>query len=196
VLKQIITRDVFAVILALVTAGAILFWSAPGNLLLYLFLPIGLLAFWIAQQDLDNFTIPDGAVLALAILGTVERITEGAFSGERVDVVFVWIAIDVVLSGGSLLAVREIYFRRRGQDGIGFGDVKLAAAGGVLVGATAFAWALLAASVAGLLFVAFWRSQRRKFGALDRLAFGALLGPSLWVAWLVHRSGAFTALLL
>jgi leader peptidase (prepilin peptidase)/N-methyltransferase len=196
VLKQIITRDVFAVILALAIAGAILFWPAPGNLLLYLFLPIGLLAFWIVQQDLDNFTIPDGAVLALAILGTVERITEGAFSGERVDVVFVWIAIDVVLSGGSLLAVREIYFRRRGQDGIGFGDVKLAAAGGVLVGATAFAWALLAASIAGLLFVAFWRSQRRRICALDRLAFGALLGPSLWVAWLVHRSGAFTALLL
>ncbi len=38
--------------------------------------------------------------------------------------------IAVAVCGGVFLAVRELFFRLRGIDGLGLGDVKLAAAGG------------------------------------------------------------------
>jgi hypothetical protein len=58
-------------------------------------------------------------------------------------------AVDMGLAGGGVWLLREAYFRRHGFDSIGFGDVKLAAAGGILIGADGFASALLLASLAG-----------------------------------------------
>ena len=139
------------------------------------------LVVWIVVQDLRSFTIADGAVVALALLALATRLAAGDSA--------LLVALDVLLSGGVLLAFREIYFRRRGIDGLGLGDVKLAAAGGLLVGASAFAWALLAASLLALAAFAILHLATRgrgPFAAPKKLAFGAVLAPAIYVAWLVQ----------
>ena len=149
-------------------------------------LATGALAAWIAWQDLDDLTIPDGAVVALAALGAGFRIADGSAMGDPVGRTLLTIAVDASLCGGGLLALREYYYRRHGRDGIGFGDVKLAAAGGALVGTAAFASALLAASLAGIAFVLARRFRQARPGGLEKLAFGAVLAPALCVVWLAE----------
>ena len=147
---------------------------------------VGLLAAWIAWQDWRSFTIPDGAVVALAALAIGYRWAVAMQAGDAPLEAMAPLAIDAVLPGGLLLAFREVYFRRRGFDGIGLGDVKLAAAGAVLVGTIGFSWALLAASLTGLVVFGarrlFARSAAGPFDA-ERIAFGALLAPAFWMVW-------------
>ena len=138
---------------------------------------------WIVVQDLRTYTIADGAVVALSPCSPL-----AVASSRPHDPALLDRARRGPDSGGVLLAFREIYYRRRGVDGLGLGDVKLAAAGGLLVGAQTFAWALLAASLVGA------RRRRRSSsddartrgaGRPQKLAFGAVLAPAIYVAWLV-----------
>ncbi|CAA9353835.1 MAG: hypothetical protein AVDCRST_MAG90-2800 [uncultured Microvirga sp.] len=149
------------------------------------------IVFWIARQDLADFTIPDGAVLALAALGAGFRVADAALADDPLGPAMAMIALDLLVSGGLLLSLREIYYRKRGEDGIGFGDVKLGAAGGVLAGTTGFAWALFAASLAGLALMLALRNSGGRSppdpGSPAKLPFGAVLAPALWVAWLVGQ---------
>lgn len=147
---------------------------------------LALLTARIAWQDLTDFTIPDSATLALAGLGLAWRLAVAGEAGESVAAEITLIGLDVLLCGGALLALREIYFRRRGHDGIGLGDVKLAAAGGLLVGTGGFAWCLFGASLLGILLLLGRRALATPGGTPEaRLAFGAVLAPALALGWLV-----------
>lgn len=182
-------RETAAALLGLVAAVALATLPVSRHAGLWtVALATGALAAWIAWQDLDDLTIPDGAVVALAALGAGFRIADGSATGDPLTGTLLAIAIDASLCGGGLLALREYYYRRQGRDGIGFGDVKLAAAGGALVGTTAFASALLAASLAGIAFVLARRFRQARPGGSEKLAFGAVLAPALWVVWLAEQS--------
>ena len=141
---------------------------------------------WIAIQDVADLTIPDGPVIGIAVLALADHLrfiapfTLAQFGRLSLDP-----ALGLIVGGGGLLAVREVYYRRHGRDGIGFGDVKLAAACGLLLGASGFAWALLAASLAGLGLAAIAALRERRWP--ERLPFGALLAPICWCIWLVLR---------
>lgn len=138
---------------------------------------------WIAWQDLRTFTLPDGPLVAVALTGAALRLCASADRPAEV----LAIAIDAALCGGALLTVREGYYRWKGVDGLGFGDVKLAAAGGVLVGVTGFAHALLAASALGIALVLALSLMQRRPDApvIDRLPFGALLAPACGIVWVL-----------
>lgn len=155
---------------ALVAAAA----GGLGGSWLVLPTAAALVTAWIAWRDAQSFIIPNEAAAALAALGIAARFAEG---GGTTDVLGA-LAGDVLLTGGLLWAVREAYFRARGRDGLGLGDVKLAAAAGCLAGAAGFAVALFAASLAGLVVAGLRRAGRE-----DRLPFGALLAPAVWVVW-------------
>jgi leader peptidase (prepilin peptidase)/N-methyltransferase len=71
---------------------------------------------------------------------------------------------------------------------MGFGDVKLAAASGVLVGMEWFAWSVFAATVLGLA-VAFLKSLLKPELKVNRLPFGALLTPVCWAIWIMQLWG-------
>lgn len=150
---------------------------------------VAALAAWIAAQDLADQTIPDGAVAGLAALGTALRLAEASAFGLPWSDVALLLALDVGLSGGALFLLRELWYRRTGADGLGFGDVKLAAAGGVLVGGFGFSVALLAASLAGIAWVAARHGLTQARAAGHRLAFGAFLAPALAAAYLAGRLG-------
>lgn len=185
----IVTGAAVAAALALITVGA----GLTGLIALAL-VPV---VVWIARQDLADFTIPDCAVLALAALGAGSRIADGMLADEPLGVTVVALAIDLVISGGLLLTLREIYYRERGEDGIGFGDVKLGAAGGVLAGTTGFAWALFAASLAGLAVMLVSRKRGRpppNRATPEKLPFGAILAPALWLTWLIGQTPGLSLL--
>ncbi|MGA0532419.1 prepilin peptidase [Hansschlegelia sp. KR7-227] len=168
---------------ALVLAAAIALVPAVGPI----GAPLGLAVVvgWIMWRDARDFVIPDGAAVALAALAFAARLSADGYSIDAA----LSAAADGALCGGALWIVREAYFRLRGHDGLGFGDVKLAAAAGVLVGAYGFALALLAASLAGL-GVAALRARRPG----ERLPLGALLAPAVlavWAAGLAAFPGVF-----
>jgi leader peptidase (prepilin peptidase)/N-methyltransferase len=75
----------------------------------------------------------------------------------------------------------------RGRDGLGLGDIKLAAvAGAWLSFVTVFAVVELATlSALGAYFVSgyLWK---RPLNATARLPFGVFLAPTIWIGWLVE----------
>lgn len=175
---------------AVVLAAAVpLSHAAPLETLLGAGVALAAVAVWIVWQDVKTLTISDAALLALAGMAVAIRWNEAASVGEPVSSFLATIAVDALLPGGLLLLFREVYYRRRGVDGLGFGDVKLAAAGGLLVGTGAFAWALFAASALALACVAACRLllPGATLALADRLAFGAFLAPATIAVWLVQQ---------
>lgn len=170
-------------VVAAVLFGAIAITIRPDADLLVggVTLIVAALAAWIAAHDLRTMTIPDGAVVALAVVALAARWCL-SYDDARTMIA---LAIDGLLPGGALLAFREIFYRRTGFDGLGLGDVKLAAAGGLLVGVEGFAWALFGASTLALVAVALWRVSGR--GRIDRVAFGVVLAPAIVAVWFAAR---------
>jgi len=137
----------------------------------------------IAQHDMRTLTIPDSFSASVAVVGLAVSISESmAGAGSWIDAAALAVAQGLIVFG-ALLLVREAYFRYRGFDGLGLGDVKLAAAGGVLLGVSGFAWALMVSSIIGLLIVCLYPGRGPLRAA--RLPFGALLAPVCWLVWVL-----------
>lgn len=190
--RDIGTNDFAGLVLGIAAVGSgLAAWAGPGLAATgILALALALVGVRIVWQDLSDFTIPDAATLALALIGVTARIGEGARFGEPVGASLGFALLDAAICGGALLALREGYYRCRGHDGIGLGDVKLAAAGGLLLGTAGLSWAILGASLAGLGVVAAvraWPLALRVVPVTDRIAFGAILAPALWATWLVGQ---------
>ena len=178
-----------APVLGAFLAAAIL-CAAPGALMSVALVACatGALFVWIVWQDLATFTISDAALLAVAALAFAFRWSSASAEGEAPWRAFAAIALDVGLCGGMLLLFREAYYRLKGIDGLGLGDVKLAAAGALLVGSVGFSWALFAASLACLAAVGALRLLHPRRVRADRLAFGAVLAPAIWTVWLIEQA--------
>lgn len=141
---------------------------------------------WIVLRDITDFIIPDTPVVALGLAGAVVRVA-GSPDGWPFELTLPF--LDGLVCGVAFLIVREVFYRLRGYDGMGFGDVKLAAACGVLVGLQGFAWSVFIASAGGLV-VALILSLLRPELKLDRLPFGALLAPACWSIWVAQIWGS------
>jgi leader peptidase (prepilin peptidase)/N-methyltransferase len=93
-----------------------------------------------------------------------------------------------VLAGG-FLALRALYERLRGREGIGLGDVKLAGVGGVWL-----AWATIpvAVEIAALAALAVYVVRQlaggRVMSATARMPFGLFLAPAIWLGWLLETT--------
>jgi leader peptidase (prepilin peptidase)/N-methyltransferase len=169
----------------LIASAMLLTGLVQGSSILVLSL-LGLAAVvWTAIRDIRNFIIPDGAVISLALAGALARLGVSNSLPADLGILF----LDAAVCGGAFLVIREAFFRLRGFDGMGFGDVKLAVACGVLVGYEGFAWSVFAASALGLLVAVVWTIARPD-KPITRLPFGALLAPACWCVWVVQLSGA------
>ncbi|MFG1348368.1 prepilin peptidase [Xanthobacter autotrophicus] len=140
----------------------------------------------IAVIDGRHFIIPDslnalGALLGLAAAATMPEPVEGL--------------ICALLGGAGLafvfLAIRVGYRALRGRDGLGLGDVKLAAVAGAWLSVTAMPVAVEVAALAGL--TAYGVHRLASGGAprvRDRLPFGLFFAPAIWIGWLFDRWAA------
>jgi leader peptidase (prepilin peptidase) / N-methyltransferase len=145
---------------------------------------LGALMLAIAVSDFDRYIIPDeltGAAVALALLRAG---TNGPDAGWEAAM---WAAGRGLAVALPFLMLMAGYRRWRGRDGLGLGDVKLAAVAGVWLSfVTIFAVIELATlSALGAYFASgyFWKRPLR---ATAFLPYGLFLAPAIWVGWLVE----------
>ena len=144
-------------------------WALP-LLGLWGFLLVAL--FWI---DLDHQLLPDALTFPGTLLGVAASLAV-PHGG--------WHAIQGMAVGSGLLAlIGWGYLRLRRIEGMGGGDVKLAAMFGAVLGWQLTLLTLFLASLAGALWGAILIARRRGDG-LTALPFGTLLAPAAMVAFL------------
>ena len=138
----------------------------------------------IAVTDWRRFIIPNwlnGLGLGLALLHA------GARDPAMMIAAVVEAAIRAIVLALMFLAVRYLYARFRGRQGLGLGDVKLAGVAGAWLDVDMIAIAVQLAVLAALLGYAVrqW-ILRRPVSATARLPFGVFLAPSIWVCWFLQ----------
>lgn len=140
---------------------------------------LALLLIAISVVDIQRFEIPDLASALLIATGGVAVWHLAAPWEEH--------AIAALAFPALLYVVGVAYLRLRGQPGLGFGDVKLAAGLGLWLGPQGSVWALLAASLSGivaLLVIARLRGTDAEGLMASGVAFGPFLCLSAWAVWL------------
>ena len=88
-----------------------------------------------------------------------------------------------MLCGGAFLLLRETYFRLRNVEGLGLGDVKLAAAAGIWLGWQLFAVAVMLAAFAALVWVAGRSLAGGGWQRQQKIPLGVFLAPMVFVCW-------------
>lgn len=136
----------------------------------------------IAANDVRHYRIPNeltAAAFALALLRA------GAFVPDIGAEALLWPLTRAAATGVPLLLLMVLYRRWRGRDGLGLGDVKLAAVCGAWLDlATVIAVIELAALLAIGAYVANAALQRKRLRATAFLPFGLFLAPAIWIGWL------------
>jgi leader peptidase (prepilin peptidase)/N-methyltransferase len=202
------------------TFGAIA-WQYGPTAMMPVFCVFGAALIAAATIDIDHRIIPDeisigGLALALVVVPAVGALSGAVFVNELSASL-----VGALLGGGSLWLLGFVHARIStwsgrtfahwpgpGESlpkpssldywvwfpGMGFGDVKLLAMIGAVLGPIGVVEALLAASVAGLALGLSWafatRSWNAPFGFGPAIAAGALLAVLMPGGWLVHLFGA------
>jgi leader peptidase (prepilin peptidase) / N-methyltransferase len=181
VTTQPVRHAILGLVLLAVVAGSLL--ASPGPDGVFGALLAGLMLA-ITAIDSRRYIIPNeltGAAVALALLraGLV-----GPEAGWPAVVLAALRAIAVTL---PLLLLMAAYRRWRGRDGLGLGDVKLAAVAGAWLGfVTIFAVIELAALSALVAYAVNAWLRKRPLRATAFLPFGAFLAPAIWLGWLAE----------
>ena len=145
---------------------------------------LAMLMLAIAVVDARHFIIPNELSAAAAAFAFVHIWVDGA--GLSLDAV--WLAL---LRGAAMallfLAVRTVYARWRGRQGLGMGDVKLAGVAGLWLDWFTLPVVLEIAALAGIvIYLARQRILGRSVLATGRLPFGLFLAPAIWLGWLIE----------
>jgi leader peptidase (prepilin peptidase) / N-methyltransferase len=136
----------------------------------------------IAVVDAQRFTIPD--VISLPAIPVGLLASGRLLEPWGTQVVSPDHLIGAFLGGAAFWLVREVYWRWRGREGLGLGDVKLAAAGGAWIGWEHLADMVLLAAAGALSFaIALALVRRGRLSGGERIPFGTFLAPSIWVVW-------------
>jgi leader peptidase (prepilin peptidase)/N-methyltransferase len=143
---------------------------------------LALLMAAIAVADLRHFIIPNAATAPALILGLAHAVARD-WPSVLEPMAF------AALRGATLallfLALRQVYRRLRGREGMGLGDVKLAGVAGVWLDWLTIPLAVeTAALVALTIYVLAKITQRQPLSGTIRLPFGLFLAPAIWAGWL------------
>lgn len=162
---------------ALMGAAAALAAPDPGRALLlagWMWALLGL-----ALADLRRFRLPDALVLAAAVLGLGLAIAGDGSGRPPVAQRLSDAVLGAAAGGAAFWAIRAGYRWRSGRDGMGLGDVKLAAALGLALGVERLPMVVLVAAL-GAMAMALGRARRkgRPLNRLGRVPFGAALALS------------------
>jgi len=151
---------------------------------------LGVLMIAGADVDARTYLLPDAVTFGATLAGIV--------AAPFIDPLGAWSdpwfagasAVTRALGCAATLALlRAGYARMRHQEGLGFGDVKLAAAVGAWVPLDAIPLCFALAASAALVSVLFAQLRGHTIERATRLPFGAFLCPSLW---LVFYAGALS----
>lgn len=147
---------------------------------------LALLGLFIALVDIEEMIIPDAATMAVLVLGLALTLLE-APSGERLSALADAL-LRAVAIGALLYALRFFYQRLKAVEGLGLGDVKLAAAAGPWLAWPTLPFAIAVAATAALVTTLVRAALIRKRPQWrQELPFGAFLAPAIWVSFMLER---------
>jgi leader peptidase (prepilin peptidase) / N-methyltransferase len=147
---------------------------------------LGMLMIAGADVDARTYLLPDAVTFGATLAGIV--------AAPLIDPLDPWLA---AASGAAraigcaavLALLRSLYARTRHREGLGFGDVKLAAAVGAWLTLDAIPLCFALAASAALVSALIAQLRGHIVERATRLPFGAFLCPSLW---LVFYAGALS----
>lgn len=144
---------------------------------------LGLLMLAIAIIDACFFIIPDALNAAAFTLGLVAAAATS--SGGIVEPIATAALRGIALSL-LFLGLRDAYWRLRRRQGIGLGDVKLAAVAGAWLDWTLIPVAIEIAALGALTgYFASRLFLRRPLSPVAKLPFGLFFAPAIWLCWLI-----------
>ncbi len=147
---------------------------------------LALLTIAIASCDARSFRIPNKlnlAALALALVRAAALASATAMSALGTPL------IRGAVFAFAFFALRAVYRWIRGRDGIGLGDVKLAAVAGAWLDWFTMPIAIEIAALAALLaYLARQHVVGRSAQATDRLPFGLFFAPAIWIGWIIETT--------
>jgi len=178
-------------LLALTAVAAVLVSvaSAPGAIGV-LGAGLAVVMLTIAVIDGTSFIIPNwlnaaGLLLALAHAAVQEPI--GAPGTLALAVIAA--ALRGTVLALVFLLIRSVYVRVRGRQGLGLGDVKLAAVAGAWLDWQMISIALEIATLAALSAYLLRRlALGRPLRTTNRVPFGLFFAPAIWVCWLLETA--------
>ncbi len=143
----------------------------------------------IAVSDARRFLVPDVLSLPAIPAGLLASVHVSASE----PLVVVAHIVGMTLGAASFYGIRQAYVWSRGRQGLGMGDVKLAAVAGAWTGVEGLVLVVLVASLSALAWVAIviLIQTRRQNGAERRLdfqsavPFGAFLAPAIWIVYVL-----------
>lgn len=139
----------------------------------------------IAVSDMRRFIVPDILSLPAIPIGLV---VSGWLTREG-EPVALWHTAAALAGATTLYAIGAAYQWARSRQGLGLGDVKLAAVAGAWVGAEGLIQVLLVACAAALTYViAIGLLERQKPSATAAIPLGAFLAPAIWIVWFVTQA--------
>lgn len=181
-----LTREGLEATAATALCAALSFWLLPPTSAVFATL-LAPLMIYVAVYDLRYMIIPDWTVVAIAILGLtfVGTLTEPGITP--------WAFLDgllrMTLAGVALLVLRLLYRLRVGSEGLGLGDVKLAAAGASFLHWDLLPFVLAAAALGCALAIGTRMLVRRtSFDRHTEIPFGAFLAPAIWFGFVLGQS--------
>lgn len=145
---------------------------------------LAILMLSIAIVDARQFIIPDRLVFIAIVLGLVSIGVE-----SRLDAVEMLIAVvRGALMALAFGALRGAYTKLRKREGMGLGDVKLAAVAGVWLDWMGIVGAIEMAALAALVVTGVRTVRGRPITGATPIPFGLFFAPAIWVAWLIEVS--------
>ncbi len=180
-------RAELALAAGLLIAGLLLFeaWPAGGPLPRFLTAAVTMVCAATVYSDLRFLVIPDlyslaalAGALALTLLSPVPAGPHGLIE----------MALGAVICGGLLGSVAWVWKKSTDVEGLGLGDVKLAAALGALLGLQPGVWAITASAAGGALIGFILQARAKNRDAPLLFPYGAPLamtgaGLLLWERW-------------
>lgn len=152
---------------------------------------LSVLVLWVTAVDLDRFEIPDIGVGLLLITGLIW--VYFASYGDWTDVLDA--CARSIAAAALFYLIRAAYRAWRGIDGLGLGDVKLAAAAAPWLSWSSMPTALfIAVAGAAILTVARAILSRSRINPMEALPLGAFMAPALWLTWIWTQTDGFSTL--
>lgn len=145
---------------------------------------LALVSITIAVIDARYFIIPDELNIAGLGLGAAYAGVAGQPALEAIAVA----ALRGLVLALIFLAVRAAYKWLRGRQGIGLGDVKLAAVAGVWLDWPMIPIAVHVAAVTALgVYLMRQLVWGRSIRSTSRLPFGLFFAPAIWLGWILDQ---------
>ncbi len=144
---------------------------------------------WLAVVDLRTGYLPDPLQAVLALSGMAVAII-----GSPIGISWQAALIGAALNGGVFWALRWLVSRLKGREAMGFGDVKLVAAGGLWLGPWALPYIMAAGGILTLLGAgvasavarkALWRGEMPLGPGLAAGILGTFIGALTKASWLM-----------